>query len=259
VRTVPPDPPARPAVSVVIPVRDMEGTLEGQLGALARQNYQGTWEVVVVDNGSRDSSVAAAERWIDRLPLRIVDASAPADSYYARNVGARSALGDLLLFCDADDEVRPEWLRAMVDALRRAPLVTGVCDHARLNRREIAAMYDADNSPSGLAAGPTCNLGVRREVFDQLGGFREGYRHGEDTIFCWRAQLAGHELVRAPGAVVDRRRRQTAWQIFRVASRRGLREVRDYATFGERCVPRSPLRDIIYDYARTAAWLLTGR
>lgn len=258
-RTAPPDPPARPVVSVVIPVRDMDDTLGGQLGALAKQTFRGAWEAVVVDNGSRDSSVAVAERWRDRLPLRIVTAAGPADSYYARNVGARSALGDLLLFCDADDEVRPEWLWAMVSALEQAPLVAGICDHARLNRPEIAAIYDADGTPSGLAAAPTCNLGVRREVFEQLGGFREGYRHGEDSVFCWRAQLAGHALVRAQGAVIDRRRKQSAWQIFRVASRRGVREVRDHAAFGERCVSRSPLRDVLYDYARTVVWLLSGR
>jgi glycosyltransferase involved in cell wall biosynthesis len=246
--------------SVVIPVRDMEDTLEGQLGALARQDYTGTWEVLIADNGSRDGSVAVAERWKDRLPLRLVDASGPADSYYARNVGASSAIGDLLLFCDADDEVRPEWLGAMVAALQQAPVVAGICDHARLNRREIAAVYDADIATTRLLpAGPTCNLGVRREIFDQLGGFREGYRYGEDTIFCWRVQLAGHRLIREPGAIIDRRRKQTARGIFRVASRRGFREVRDYTTFGERCVAPSPLRDVMYDYARTVAWLLSGR
>ena len=96
-----------------MPVRDMEATIAAQLAALARQDYADTWEIVVVDNESRDDSMAVVDEWRERLPIRVVQATGVAECGYAKNVGAVAAAGELLAFCDADDEVRPDWLRVL--------------------------------------------------------------------------------------------------------------------------------------------------
>lgn len=49
-------PPGRPAVSVILPVRNMQATIGGQLAALARQGFAGSWELVVADNCSSDGT-----------------------------------------------------------------------------------------------------------------------------------------------------------------------------------------------------------
>jgi glycosyltransferase involved in cell wall biosynthesis len=156
-------------VTVVIPVRDMEATIGAQLAALAAQDYDGAWELLVADNGSRDGTVDAAGQWSERLPLHILDASASAGVSHARNAAAAVARGQLLLFCDADDEVRPEWMRMMVCGLRQNPLVSGVYDHVKLNSARMARLYPSWPTFEGhpfLPSAPGGSLGIRRSVFD---------------------------------------------------------------------------------------------
>src|SRR5262249_32454871 len=61
-----------PLVSVVLCCHNGAATLGDQLAALSRQTYRGRWELVFVDDCSRDESCAIAESWADRLPIRIV-------------------------------------------------------------------------------------------------------------------------------------------------------------------------------------------
>jgi glycosyltransferase involved in cell wall biosynthesis len=245
-----------------MPVRDMGTTIGAQLAALARQDYPGIWELVVVDNGSRDDSMAVVDRWRERLPMRVLQADAVAECGYAKSAGAAIALGELLVFCDADDEVRPDWLRAMVGALQRAPLVAGVFDYVKLNPPEIAAKYErADYTAPRwgyLPSGTGANLGVRRSLFEQLGRFRVGSR--ADTALCWRAQLAGYQLVFEPAAVVDRRLKAlTPRRMFVLSIADGRAIVRHYQEFRAHGMRRSPLRDVVYDYGMVPVQLATGR
>jgi glycosyltransferase involved in cell wall biosynthesis len=254
----------RPVISVVIAVRDMADTIGRQLAALARQDFAEPWEVVVADNGSSDGTAAVVRQWQDRLSLRLVDADGRADSGYARNVAARAAQGELLSFCDADDEVRRDWVRIMVEALRRSPIVIGALDHRRLNPPRLAAAYERDENGGPwwgfLPAGAGANLGARRAAFEETGGFPEGYERGTDAAFCWCAQLAGHELVVEPRAIVDRRLRALSWwQVFRLHVRDGIGVARLYRQFRAAGMPRSPLRDVIYDSVRVPALVMTGQ
>jgi glycosyltransferase involved in cell wall biosynthesis len=242
----------------------MEATIAAQLAALARQDYADTWEIIVVDNESRDDSMAVVDEWRERLPIRVVQATGVAECGYAKNVGAVAAAGELLAFCDADDEVRPDWLRVLVAALRRSPLVAGIFDHAKLNPPGVAAVYDKGDYRTPrwgfLPSGTGANLGLRRSLFEQLGGFRVGYPEGDDTALCWRAQLAGYELVFEPGAVVDRRvKALSPWRTFLLSVRDGRSIVRHYQEFHVYGMRRSPLRDLAYDCVIVPVYLATGR
>ena len=93
-------------LSVIIPCYNAEQTIGGLLESLARQGWPESWEVIVADNGSTDRSVVVTDKYKDHVSnLRIVDAFDKRGRSYARNVGARYAMGDSLVFCDADDEV----------------------------------------------------------------------------------------------------------------------------------------------------------
>jgi len=100
---------------VIIPCFNAADTIAAQLEALAGQCWSEPWEVIVSDNGSTDESSRIVERYIARLPgLRVVDSSDQRGPARARNIGAlAAATGDAFLFCDAGDEVVPEWLTAM--------------------------------------------------------------------------------------------------------------------------------------------------
>lgn len=201
-------------VTVVIPLRNGARWIADQLAALAAQHYDGAWEVVVVDNGSNDGGPAIAREFAGRLPgLRVVNAAKRRGLNHARNVGARSARGDLLLFCDADDVVQPGWLAAMASAAGDADVVGG---RVRLN-----LLNDVGSGiwpPEGPAAELTVahgflpypaggNLAVWTRIAREL-GWDERFRYGSsDMEFGWRAQLAGHTIAFAPEAVVQQRLR----------------------------------------------------
>src|SRR4051794_20497634 len=129
----PPRAPPR-LVSVIVPVRNGAAVLGQQLAALERQGYRGRWEVVVADNGSSDGTAAVVAEWTGRLPMRRVAADRRRGINVARNVGVNAANGDLLAFCDADDQVAPGWLEALVETARGADLVGGRLDEETLNQ-----------------------------------------------------------------------------------------------------------------------------
>jgi glycosyltransferase involved in cell wall biosynthesis len=209
-----------PRLSVIMPCFNNGTTIGAALEALARQEYEGWWEVIVADNGSIDDSRAIAETYRSRIArLRVIDAvGANGLPCSARNAAAAIADGDCLLFVDADDDVGERWLAAMADAFRRHDFVASRLDADRLNDpwvrsvRKSAMPGERLPYPPFLPFAGGSGLGVRRELFDELGGFDETLF---DTDFMIRAQLAGTALEWADDAVVHVRYKERWVDIFR--------------------------------------------
>lgn len=200
-----------PDVSVVIPVFDAVRDLPQQLDALAAQEFAGRFEVVLADNGSTDGLREAVAGWAPLLPfpLRVVDASDVRGVSHARNVGCRAATAPLLAICDADDVVSPQWLARLVEALGSADVVGGALTSERLNPDHVRSwrpMYPPGRLPRKLRYLPYAqgaNIGLRRDVFERLGGWDERFVGGGDDVeFSWRAQHSGFRLAAAPHALV---------------------------------------------------------
>lgn len=213
----PVDVPA-PELSVVVAAYNAAATLGEQLAALAAEPVPCAWELVVADNGSTDGTADLARSWADRLPLRVVDASARRGPGPARNIGVAHARGRLVAFCDADDIVGTGWLAAMHAALQTDEFVTGSWEVARLNAKpdwqglRPAVVWLPFFPLPGAGSG---NLGVHRAVFDEVGGFEESLETGEDMDLAWRIQLAGHPLSYHPEVVLHVRNRDRPRAVFR--------------------------------------------
>jgi GT2 family glycosyltransferase len=213
------EPVHNPVISVIVPVRNGLPWLEEQLAALTAQDCPEAWEVIVADNGSTDRSMNVVQEFADRgHRVRSLDASAVRGPAAARNAGVRGAAGELLAFCDADDVVQAGWLAACVKALHDADVAGGVFDSWTLNGREAPsppafAVPPAMRQFGFLEAGLSSNLAVRRQAFDEVGGFSEDLTVGEDTDLCWRMQLCGYRFSVASEAVVARRDRSGFGQV----------------------------------------------
>ena len=185
---------------MVIPARDAAATIGDTLAALAAQEPD---EVIVVDDGSRDKTVALAEG--SPVVTRVIRAAGEGPGA-ARNAGAAAATGDVLAFLDADCVPQPGWLREGARALESADLVQG-----RTTPPPDAPRGPFDRTlwvvaPWGLFE--TANLLVRRELFERLGGFEpwlspaRSKELAEDVWFGWRAVRSGARAAFCDAAVV---------------------------------------------------------
>ncbi|MCJ7795165.1 MAG: glycosyltransferase, partial [Thermoleophilia bacterium] len=103
-----PDPPVTPMVSVIVPTKDREAELDECLAALSVLDYpRDRYEVIVVDDGSTDGTVAVAGRY----PCHLVSNGRNRGQSYSRNVGVQRASGEILAFLDSDCVAEPHWLR----------------------------------------------------------------------------------------------------------------------------------------------------
>jgi glycosyltransferase involved in cell wall biosynthesis len=214
--------------SVIVPVRDARRTLPRTLAGLAAQKLDGDFEVIVVDNGSRDDTAAIAER--SDVVNRVIRRERGQGPGAARNAGIEASGGAVLAFLDADCWPEAGWLAGGLAAAREYDLVQG-----KVLPDPGASPGPFDRTLSvGAAHGlfETANLFVRRELFERIGGFPPGLEasqaggtgdrapFGEDVVFGWRARRAGaqtgfsdralayHEvLARGPAAFVAERRR----------------------------------------------------
>ena len=220
--------PAPQLISVVIPVLNGEAHIADQLAALAAQTYRGEWELVVVDNGCRDRSMAIVAEWAPKLPpVTIADATARRGLNRARNVGAVAANGDFLAFCDADDVATPGWLEAMARGAADADIVGGRLEWETLNDPVVQAwrpqrpMTDLLVDHGFLRYAPGGNMGAWTRVAREI-GWDERFKFGSsDHGFAWNAQLAGYRLTYAPDALMRQRFRGTIWATARQHYRYG--------------------------------------
>jgi len=202
------------SVSVVIPAKNVAAYVgETIVSALAQGEVT---EVIVVDDGSTDNTISIVRAIRDpRLRLMTNDSAGVSA---ARNLGARHASGEWLLFLDADDRMRPGAVAALLAAARGAPravLVYGDYNTIDSEGRQIGRrdLLKGRRKPSGdvltrLAAGNfIVNGGIalaRAEAFRAIGGFDTSLRYCEDW-HCWCRLAAIGEFEFAPKLLLDYR------------------------------------------------------
>lgn len=167
-----------PFVSVIIPTYNRAHLLRATLDSVLAQGY-GDYELVVVDDGSRDDTPASLTGLGKRIVYRSIAHQGPC---VARNVGLQIAQGETIAFLDSDDLWRADFLQKMVGALRAAPHTGFVyCDYELFDDKgpiRTGCLRAADKIrgnlfPRLLQRDFLCMgaLLIRRECLLEVGGF----------------------------------------------------------------------------------------
>lgn len=131
-----------PSVSVLIPTYNSEKTICRAISSVFEQTLQPT-EIIVVDDGSTDSTVSTIKNFCDGLKsgfLKLVELGSNHGAYYARNVGWDMASGDFLAFLDSDDSWHPQKLEIQASYM---------ADHAELalTAHQCIILHNGDEPP----------------------------------------------------------------------------------------------------------------
>ena len=208
-----------PRVSVVVCSYNGARTINDCLEGLARLDYP-NYEVIVVDDGSRDATATIARQYDCRL-IRTPNRGLA----HARNAGLGAATGEIVAYIDDDAYPDPHWLRYLAATFMSTP-------HAGVGGPNIAPPGDGPiaecvaQSPGGpmhvLLSDreaehiPGCNMAFRRDRLEAIGGFDPQFRAaGDDVDVCWQLQERGWTLGFHPAALVWHHRRnsvRTYWK-----------------------------------------------
>lgn len=192
--------PAAKTISVIIPVYNGGANFRRCLTSLAAAvSLPG--EVIVVADGDTDGSGFLAKSF----GARVLQLDFPGGPARARNLGARTARGDILFFMDADVAIAPDTLQQVAAAFRREPEVAAVfgsyddepavpnflSQYKNLFHHYVhqTARVEASTFWGGCGA-------IRREAFLAAGGFDEGYGRPsiEDIELGYRLRRAGYRI-----------------------------------------------------------------
>jgi GT2 family glycosyltransferase len=200
--------PDHPYLSVIVPVKNGHTVLPRMLDMLSRSELpRETWELIVIDDGSSDDSVAIASEYAD-LVIRLPGPSRGPG--YARNRGVERARGECVVFLDADVLVKGDTLTRIAETMTRrtdADAVFGAyCDEPEAagvvsKYRNLLHHYTHAQEPGEAQtfwAGCGC---VRRAVFVEVGMYDE-WRFSrpqiEDVELGYRLSAHGHRILLQP-------------------------------------------------------------
>ncbi|MGZ4829445.1 MAG: glycosyltransferase [Candidatus Angelobacter sp.] len=190
------------SISIIIPALNEEKMIGRCLESLTKVAFsRDRFEVLVVDNGSRDQTLIIAGSFKDRLNVKILQQAGVRISAL-RNLGARAAAGDILAFLDADCLPPADWLdRIFALAPANGAGILGAHyllpeDSSWVGRtwhryQEAPKSGEVSHVPAG-------DLIMRREDFLKLGGFDETIQTNEDYELCERARKAGMQVRAFP-------------------------------------------------------------
>ena len=213
--------PTHPAVTVVVPVRNGEETIQPLLESLDNLNYDSAKvEVIVVDGDSTDKT----QEIVKNYPVKLVIEKKKGLNI-ARNTGIKKGKGEIVAFTDADCIVPTNWITKIVENFKD-PQVSCVGGSTKALNSDFVSQY-ADNSIVRLMpffrkreeldkvkpffrhpAG--CNMAYRKKVAEEIGYFDENIQYGFDEVeFADRVCKAGYKMVLDPNVLVWHKHRST--------------------------------------------------
>lgn len=228
-----------PDLTVVIPSYSRRESLRRCLDSLAAQVEPPPFQVIVVDDGSRDGTAEMLARYQPRYPLRVLSTER-AGPAAARNRGAAEAEGEYLLFLDDDVVAHPRLLaihtathRAVREAVVFGPMIPPAGERlpswVRWEQEVLGKQYRAmleghwEPTPRQFY---TANASLALRHFRAAGGFDPEYKRAEDVELGYRLRDLGLRFVFRPDAVVTHYPGRTLRAWWRIPYQYGVYDVR---------------------------------
>lgn len=228
-------------LSIIIPVYNRPDEIDDLLSSLSSQtHYYKDYEVIVVEDGSTiDCESVVYRHGYNIRDLRYIKVPNGGPSR-ARNIGAREARGEYLVILDSDVILPEQYIEEVIRGLEHTGAdAFGGPDAAAPNfsamQQAVSYAMTSIFTTGGIRGGSaeameqfkprTFNMGVRRQLFERLGGFSEDMRYGEDIDFSLRMIKAGARVVLLPKAFVYHKRRATLEQFFQQVRHSGQARV----------------------------------
>lgn len=188
-------------ISIVIPSHNEASYLPVLLSSITNHlhdNFQ--CQTIVVDNGSNDETQKVLEDWIIDY-IQLEEKTFPS---IARNIGAKNAKNDVIVFLDADTEITVNWANQLAkvwpELSSSSMLVTGakcsIPSPPSLIEKYWFANLGRGTTPSYING---CNIITNRITFSNNIGFNEKLETGEDVDFADRANRAGAKVIHDSG------------------------------------------------------------
>ena len=194
---------AAPRISIIIPACNEEQYMPATLEALARQTYK-NFEVIVVTNGCTDKTAEVASGHCDQLIVLKEKGLGP-----ARNLGAQKAMGEILLFLDADTLLEPDALKIVAQNFRpkhAMGTLKGQPDTQRLTYKIIYLLKNAIHF-SHIHFGSSGVILCWKEHFQKVGGFDDALYLRENSHLMKRLRQFGrYKYIHRTKAVTSMRR-----------------------------------------------------
>jgi GT2 family glycosyltransferase len=219
----------RPTVSIIIPTRDRVELLRPCVESILEKTAYSSFELILVDNGSRASATLDYLGSISGEPrMRVLRQDEEFNYSRLNNCGVRNSNAEFILLMNNDvNVIKPGWLEEMVshgiqpgmgavgarllypdNRVQQAGVILGAgvhgvaeVAHRGLARGDPGYFYRAILAQELSAVGAACML-VRREVYLEVGGFDEEHLKiaFNDIDFCLKLRARGYRIVYAPEA-----------------------------------------------------------
>lgn len=199
-------------ISIIITIYNEEKTMKRTLDSLVNQSYEGEYEIVIVDAGSKDNTIPIIKDYIENHPNKNIRLSVEegVSRSEGRNLGVEKAKGEIVAFIDGDCEADKNWVKTLVSKMEEnnVEAVGGKCitpKEASLLQELIG--YELDYRFETIKEGrvnrlPTMNLAVKKSIFQELKGLNTDLITSEDMDFGYRLNKKGYKMVYTKDAII---------------------------------------------------------
>lgn len=209
----------QPLVSILMPLYNAEQWVEETIRSCQEQTYT-NWELIIVDDGSTDASIALVEKIASTDPRITLLRQPNAGACVARNQAFRHCKGDYVMYLDADDLISPHKIERQIEALSHAdPKAVAICAWEHFSDNPSAEItsrpyYQPYGNPIefltqmweiGGMMQPSCYL-IPRQLIATAGEWNEALTLNQDGEFMCRVLANATSIVWTDKAIVHYRR-----------------------------------------------------